>query len=65
MACTLADVVLRRNDMGTATRPSRKHLEAVAKIMAGELRWDKRRQAREIDELLAIYSILETSTSNA
>jgi glycerol-3-phosphate dehydrogenase len=65
IAVRLADVVLRRTELGTAGCPPKSCLKNVAQIMARELGWDKRRQAREIDEVVAMYSILETSTSSA
>lgn len=56
MAVTLADVVLRRTDSGTCGCPARHDLQAIASVMAGELAWDDRRIAREIDELAAYFS---------
>lgn len=48
MAATLADVVLRRTDLGSAGRPAPGALEACARIMAAECGWDEARRIAEI-----------------
>ena len=57
MACRLADVVLRRTDLGAAARPGEEALAACAAIMAGELGWDEERAAAEIQAAGAVYDI--------
>jgi glycerol-3-phosphate dehydrogenase len=47
MARSLADVVLRRLDLGTAGRPDAASLDAVATSMAEELGWGPERVAEE------------------
>lgn len=47
-AATIADVVLRRTDLGSASLPSAPALQAIAQIMAKELGWDETQIAREI-----------------
>ena len=49
-AVHLADVVLRRTDLGTLGHPGRAALEECATIMARELGWDTVRTAREVEE---------------
>lgn len=51
MALSLADVVLRRTDLGSLEYPGREALEACASLMAERLNWDEGRIAREIDEV--------------
>ncbi len=59
MALTLADVVFRRTDLGSAGRPSAPALEACARLMAAEHGWDSSRCATEIARVLAspIYGV--------
>ncbi|MHC4454396.1 MAG: glycerol-3-phosphate dehydrogenase C-terminal domain-containing protein, partial [Planctomycetota bacterium] len=64
MAVKLSDVIFRRTELGTAGCPSLKHLKVVAKIMAAELHWDEKKQAKEIDEVISTYSPLKI-TENA
>lgn len=54
MAVTLADVALRRTDLGTAGRPAPAVLRKTAAIMAGELGWDADRLDREMAALAAL-----------
>jgi glycerol-3-phosphate dehydrogenase len=54
-AITLADVMLRRTEAGTAGRPSRTALEAAATIMASSLGWVPGRRRDEIAAVEAIY----------
>lgn len=56
MAQTLADVVLRRIDMGTAGYPGRSVLETCAVIMGQSLNWDQKRIEHELNEVEAIYA---------
>lgn len=55
MAQKLADVVLRRTDLGSAGKPEEGAVRCCADLMARELGWDKARQEREIDELKSLY----------
>lgn len=54
-AVELADVVLRRTDLGTLARPPRETLTAVAQEMAALLGWDEARWAREVAAVGALY----------
>lgn len=58
MAQTLSDVVFRRTDLGSATRPTTTQLQRVAALMASELGWSAERQAEEIESINAKYSWL-------
>ncbi|MBW1636585.1 MAG: FAD-dependent oxidoreductase [Deltaproteobacteria bacterium] len=59
MALTLADIVLRRTDLGTEKCPPDHVLNELASLMAKKLGWDSRRKQREIDLLVSRYSLLE------
>lgn len=56
MAVTLADVVRRRTDLGTAGAPDAATLQRCVDIVGRELSWDGERQRREIRETLALYA---------
>jgi glycerol-3-phosphate dehydrogenase len=53
MAVRLADVVLRRTDLGSASRPGQAALVECGRIMAQTLQWD---ETRLVSELRATYS---------
>jgi glycerol-3-phosphate dehydrogenase len=55
LAVTLADVVMRRLDLGTAECPAEAALTRCAAVMAEELGWDQARREREIAGVLASY----------
>ncbi len=55
MAEKLADVVMRRTEMGTAEQPDSETLLNSAKIMAEEKGWDQARIEKEIKEVEEIY----------
>jgi len=57
MAMTLADVVLRRTEIGSAAHPGRPVLEALASVVAGELGWTRERTAQEIAAVEARYGV--------
>jgi glycerol-3-phosphate dehydrogenase len=57
MALTLADVVRRRTDLGTAGLPDAPALEATAGLVARELGWDDHRREREVQGVLEIYRL--------
>lgn len=54
-ASTLADVLLRRTDAGTAGRPDDDAVAAALALVAPRLGWDARRQARETASLATYY----------
>lgn len=55
MALTLADVILRRTELGSAGHPGSDCLNACADLMAKELGWDEARKKKEIRETEAVY----------
>ena len=55
MAATLADIVIRRMELGAMEYPGTAIVEAVATIAADELRWDAARRAREVSAVAAFY----------
>ena len=54
----LADVILRRTELGSANKPGEAALITCARIMANELQWSRKRTADEIDEVVEIYNPL-------
>lgn len=56
MAHKLADIVMRRTELGTAEYPGEEGLKTCADIMAQELGWDDARVKKEISEVKAIYT---------
>ena len=59
MAQNLADVVLRRTDLGSGARPSDATLKSCAGIMGSELGWDSRRIRDEIQKVKEFYKPFE------
>ena len=57
MACTLADVVIRRSELGAMGHPGREVVEAMARIAAEELGWDADRRNREIAAVDEFYRL--------
>jgi glycerol-3-phosphate dehydrogenase len=55
MAITLADVVLRRTDLGTGARPGHMALRACADLVAGELGWSDAETARQIESISGLF----------
>ena len=55
MACTLADVVVRRTERGSAAHPGAPMVAAMATLAGEELGWDKERVEREIASVNALY----------
>ncbi len=55
MAQKLADVVLRRTDLGSGRRPEKESIQVCADIMAQEYGWNRERIKREIKEVDAVY----------
>ena len=56
MACTLADIVIRRTELGAMGHPGAEIVEACAGIAAEELGWDRDRRDREIAAVDAFYA---------
>jgi glycerol-3-phosphate dehydrogenase len=57
MACTLADIVVRRSELGAMGHPGTEMVNAMATIAAEELGWDADRRGREIAAIDAFYRI--------
>jgi glycerol-3-phosphate dehydrogenase len=55
MVVTLADILLRRLDIGTAEPPTEELLAACARAAGEELNWDSARRQREIARVNASY----------
>jgi glycerol-3-phosphate dehydrogenase len=51
----LADVVLRRTDLGTGERPRPEALDRCARLMAVELGWNDARLALEVEQVMSQY----------
>jgi glycerol-3-phosphate dehydrogenase len=58
MALTLADVVLRRTDLGTGGNPGRAALVECAALAAGELSWSPAETERQIAAVEAQFPVL-------
>jgi len=55
MALTLADVIQRRTELGSAGMPSIATLQKCAEIMSGELGWSMGNQQQEIESVMEKY----------
>lgn len=55
MAQTLADVVLRRTELGSGENPGCDALEQCADLLGDELGWDKERRKIEVDKVAGFY----------
>ena len=56
MACTLADIVVRRTELGAMGHPGEDVVAACARIAAEELGWDSDRHDREIAAVDSFYT---------
>jgi glycerol-3-phosphate dehydrogenase len=57
MACTLADVVVRRLPLGAAAYPGDDVVRACGVLMAAACGWDEERLATEVDAVRDVYRI--------
>jgi glycerol-3-phosphate dehydrogenase len=57
MACTLADIVIRRSELGAAGHPGKEIVAAIGAIAAEELGWDAGRRDLEIAAVNRFYEI--------
>ncbi len=55
MALKLTDMVMRRTELGSAGHPGAEALQACAKIMAEELKWEEGRASQELEEAAAVF----------
>jgi glycerol-3-phosphate dehydrogenase len=56
-ACTLADIAIRRTELGAAGHPGAEIVEAIAAIAAEELGWDADRRGAETAAVEQFYKI--------
>lgn len=63
MALRLADVVLRRTDLGTAGPPEERDLQAAAGAMASALGWDEAKARAERESLVAAPEVAAAVTT--
>lgn len=57
MACTLADIVIRRMEMGAMAFPGEEMTAAIVAIAAEELDWDSQRRTAEVAAVISAYQI--------
>lgn len=65
LVVTLADLVLRRLDLGSGEEPSRELLEACATIAAQELGWDAGRQRAELERVARSFPFASPASQQA
>lgn len=58
LAETLADVILRRTDLGSMGYPSEEAIQVCADLMAVEKGWDEEKKLQQIDALRENYLVL-------
>lgn len=63
MAMTLADVLLRRTELGTIGAPSQKALARMADLMATELGWSEAETSRQIELALKRFHVEDDTIS--
>ena len=56
MACTLADIAVRRTELGAMGHPGADMVNAMAHVAAEELGWDPARKTNEITVIDRFYS---------
>ena len=56
MACTVADIAIRRTELGAAGHPGADVVGAIAAIAAEERGWDADRRAQEVAAVDAFYA---------
>jgi glycerol-3-phosphate dehydrogenase len=64
MAVKLADVVMRRTELGSTGFPGEDALGACARLMSWELDWSEERAAREMDEVRSLFAKFRTPPSS-
>jgi glycerol-3-phosphate dehydrogenase len=65
MVQTLADIVLRRLDLGTGSELTEPMLVACTRIAAQELGWDASRQSAEISRVKSSYPFASPSSQES
>ncbi len=61
MVYNLSDVVFRRSNLGSAECPEIKTLSVIVDIMGEELGWDAEERARQIEQVLQVFSPLQNA----
>jgi glycerol-3-phosphate dehydrogenase len=59
MACTLADITIRRSELGSMGHPGEELVAACARIAAEELGWNPAEVTQQIAQVNEFYSYLE------
>lgn len=57
MACSVADIVIRRSELGAAGHPGPQIVNAVAAVAAEELGWNADRRSREVAAVDRFYEL--------
>ncbi len=65
MACTLADAVLRRTDLGSAGHPGQEAINGCAHLMGKELGWTPSRVQAERAEMARTFAALRGTSQGA
>ncbi|HYT66192.1 MAG TPA: FAD-dependent oxidoreductase [Vicinamibacterales bacterium] len=65
MACTLADIVIRRTELGAMAHPGTEMVTAAAAIAAEEWQWDADRRNREIAAIDDFYKLPDFQISRS
>lgn len=63
MSIRLSDVLFRRTGLCTLGNPGDRIIEAVADVMARELKWSKSRRRNEIENVLRSFTLEDSSSS--
>ena len=58
MACTLADVVLRRTSLGAGGYPGDAVVDVCGALMARACHWEAGRLAREVEAVRAFFTVV-------
>ena len=59
MACTLADIVIRRSELGSMGHPGEELVAACARVAAEKLGWNIAEVTRQIAQVNEFYKYLE------
>jgi glycerol-3-phosphate dehydrogenase len=57
MACTLADILIRRTGIGTLGHPGEQVIETISQLAARELKWDRARLDRELEAARKLLTV--------
>ena len=65
MALTLADVIVRRTELGSTGLPSMATLQKCAIVMGREFQWSSEHQQQEINSVIQAYPFKQTKSKMA